>query len=315
MSEVLAASEAFKMRDAASYDAVTMEFDRFSERVSIPLATRVVALAGVASGQQVLDVGTGTGIVAIRAAHQVGPTGRVVGIDLSEGMLSAAATKAAWAGLTHQLDFRLMDAEALDFDDQTFDAVVSLFALLHFPHPLVALGEMKRVLRPGGRLVVAVGSRPPWLSLTGLRHRAHRAPDLLRTLQGKQLTAPHFLNQLVRQALPDGHEPEEASLARQGLDRTRSVLHLVRQAGFTQAQSYWEGHEAIIETPEEFWDIQRTFSSIARKRLSSAPPGKLEAIRDEFLATCRQVQSRGGRLIYPFAAFFVVAQRPGSHHP
>lgn len=85
---------------------------------------------------------------------------------------------------------------------------------------------------------------------------------------------------------------------------------LVEKAGFADLCSYWEGHNASIETPEEYWDLQRTFSSIARKRLSGAPSEKVNALREEFLETCRKVRSRGGRLVYPFAAFCVIARRP-----
>jgi hypothetical protein len=63
---------------------------------------------------------------------------------------------------------------------------------------------------------------------------------------------------------------------------------------------------AVIDTPEKFWDLQRTSSSIARQRLLTAPPA---ALRAEFLRTCWRVQVRGGKLVYPYAAFFVPARR------
>jgi hypothetical protein len=64
-----------------------------------------------------------------------------------------------------------------------------------------------------------------------------------------------------------------------------------------------------LNTPEEFWEIQRTFSSIARKRIAGAAPEMVNLLREDFLRKCRDVQERGGRLVYPFAAFFVVARR------
>ena len=66
----------------------------------------------------------------------------------------------------------------------------------------------------------------------------------------------------------------------------------------------------MLETPADFWDIQRTFSSIARKRLNSATPDQVAKVRAKFEEVCQQVLSRGGRLTYPFAAFFVAARRP-----
>jgi len=92
-------------------------------------------------------------------------------------------------------------------------------------------------------------------------------------------------------------------------NRTSSVSELVRSAGFEVLQTDWQSHQAQIATPEDFWEIQRTFSSISRKRLSNAAPEKVELPRQEFFGQCRTVQSRGGNLVYPFAAFYVVAEK------
>lgn len=308
MVQVNSVDQAFKTRDASSYDSVTDEFERFTDRLTRPLAERMISLAQLAPFEKALDVGTGTGIVALEAARHM-RDGKVIGIDLSEGMLRRARDKALRASLAN-CEFRRMDAEALEIEDQSFDVVVSLFALLHFPSPLAALKEMFRILRPGGRLVVAVGSGAPLFSLTGLKHRFGRLPDVLRIVRGKQLTAPGFLNGLVEQHFPQPHEPEESSLAHHSSNRTQSIPPLVRAAGFINVRTQWEGHQATVDTPEEFWDMQRTFSSIARKRLSDAPPEKVNRLREEFLSECREVQSLGGRLVYPFAAFYIVAQRP-----
>jgi ubiquinone/menaquinone biosynthesis C-methylase UbiE len=297
----------FKIRDASSYDSVAEKFDLFTERLSQPLATRMIALAQLAPKQRVLDVGTGTGLVALNAARFVGTDGVVIGIDLSDGMLAKAAEKAANFGLKN-CSFQKMDAEALDIEDQSIDAVLSLFALLHLPDPLAALREMFRTLRPGGRLVLAVGSGAPLWSWNGLAHRVSRLPDLVRKIQGRQLTAPGFLNNLVEERLPKNGSAETLIVHHSGIP-TGGVNALVRKAGFKVLANHWEGHETILDTPEEFWEIQRTFSSIARKRIADAAPEKVSLLHEDFLRKCRDVQARGGRLVYPFAAFFVVARR------
>ncbi len=189
-------SQTFKTRDAASYNSLTEQFDFFTDCLSSSLAAQMVSLAKIGSPHSVLDVGTGTGVVALQAAGKIG-VGKVHGIDLSEEMLATATAKADRLGLAGKIEFIRMDAEELKFEAQTFDTAVSLFALLHFPNPLMALREIFRVLRPGGRLVVAVGSSPPLISLSGLIHRFKILPDLLRRSQGKQLVAPNFLNSLV----------------------------------------------------------------------------------------------------------------------
>ena len=302
-------TQTFKTRDASSYDLLTEQFDQFTERLSSPLADRMVELAGIRPEDQVLDVGTGTGVVAFRVAEKLRDGGRVVGIDLSEGMLAAAISKTERLGLTERIEFRQMDAEKLEFPDATFDVAVSLFALLHFPDPLTALKEIYRVLKPGGRLVVAVGSSPPLFSLSGFAHRLKVMPDIVRRIRGKQLVAPGFLDSLVESHFPQTNGHEESHLASHSHDRTQGVASLVRSAGFRVLETCWQGNQAVLETAEEFWEIQRTFSSISRKRLNDASPEKLESLRQEFFRKCQAVQSRGGNLAYPFAAYYVTAVR------
>ena len=304
-------SQTFKTRDATSYDGVTEQFDFFTERLTTPLAERLVSLAQIKPSDSILDVGTGTGVVALLAAKKIAEGGKVHGIDLSEGMLATARAKAEKLGLEEKVKFSQMDAENLEFEAVTFDAVVSLFALLHFPNPLTALKEIYRVMRPGGRFVVAIGSRPPLFSASGLSHLIKIFPDLIRRKQGRQLVAPNFLNSLVERHLPETDEPEESHLASHSHNRTQGVAALVQSAGFMVLQTDWQSHKAQIATPEEFWEIQRTFSSISRKRLSNAAPEKVESLRQEFFRQCRTVLSRGGNLVYPFAAFYVVARKPG----
>ncbi len=302
-------SQTFKTRDATSYDAVTEQFDFFTERLTSPLAEHLVSLAEIKPSDSVLDVGTGTGVVALLAAKKIAEGGKVQGIDLSEGMLATATAKAEKLGLEEKVKFSQMDAENLEFEAGTFDAVVSLFALLHFPNPLTALKGIYRVMRPGGRFVVAVGSSPPLFSASGLSHLVKIFPDLVRRKQGRQLVAPGFLDSFVEQHLPKAKEQEESDLASHSHNRTSGVSKLVKSAGFKVLQTDWQSHRAQLATPEDFWEIQRTFSSISRKRLSNAAPEKVELLRQEFFEQCRAVQSRGGNLVYPFAAFYVVAEK------
>lgn len=113
-------------------------------------ANRVAEAAGIQAGQHVLDVACGTGILARTIAGRVGPKGAVVGVDPNEGMLAVARRKAP------AIEWRDGRAEALPFEANRFDAVVSQFGLMFFEDRRLAIQEMWRVLRPGGRLAVAV---------------------------------------------------------------------------------------------------------------------------------------------------------------
>ena len=106
-------------------------------------------------GDSVLDVACGTGGLACELAAAVGPTGRVVGVDLSQAMVDAATARAAEAGLRNAC-FSRMDAQALALPDTSVDVVTCCFGLMYVPDPEQAIAQMRRVLRPGGRLGLAV---------------------------------------------------------------------------------------------------------------------------------------------------------------
>ena len=112
-------------------------------------------LAGVQAGNRVLDVAAGTGESTLMAASRVGPTGNLVAADVSSSMLNVAAEAARKAGFTN-VETRVMNAENLEFDTDSFDAVISRVALMLFPNPAKALTEMRRVVKSGGKVAVMV---------------------------------------------------------------------------------------------------------------------------------------------------------------
>jgi len=115
----------------------------------------LMARAALAPGEEVLDVACGTGLVTFAAAQAIGSRGRVVGIDLSERMVEIA-----YRGIPKReisiVSFARMDAGKLDLPEAGFDVVLCALGLMYMPDPAQALREMRRVLRPGGRMAVLV---------------------------------------------------------------------------------------------------------------------------------------------------------------
>ena len=131
-------------RAAATYDRIGPPF--FAH-----FGQRLVERAHLTPGADVLDVAAGRGAVLFAAAQQVGPSGRVRGIDLSADMVRETLADIQRAG-SQQVTMQQMDAEQLDFPAAAFDRVLCGFAVWFFPQPHRALHEFFRVLRPGGRV-------------------------------------------------------------------------------------------------------------------------------------------------------------------
>lgn len=137
------------VKAAAMWSGGGADYDRISLGISSALDHAVARLAP-AEGMNVLDIATGTGFTARLAARR---GARVTGVDIAEGLLDAARAKAKAEGL--QIDWRLGDAERLPFDDNSFDGAISTFGIMFATDQEAALSELARVVRPGGRIVVA----------------------------------------------------------------------------------------------------------------------------------------------------------------
>src|SRR5438094_6356690 len=118
-------------------------------------------------GQTILELAAGPGETGFLAADRVGPGGRLISTDVSEGMVAAARRGAEARGLAN-VECRAMDAQAIDLADASVDGVLSRFGIMLVPEPARALAGSRRVLRPGGRLAYGVWGPPdrnPWLTL------------------------------------------------------------------------------------------------------------------------------------------------------
>jgi SAM-dependent methyltransferase len=156
-------TERQEAQDAALAPASAILFDR----------------ACIVPGMRVIDIGCGCGATTIELAERVGPSGHVLGLDISAPMLARARER---AGSNLPLDFVLADATVHPFEPGRADLLVSRFGVMFFADPAVSFANMRKALRPGGRLVFACWQEPrknPWmmLPLQAAYQHVPRPPD------------------------------------------------------------------------------------------------------------------------------------------
>jgi demethylmenaquinone methyltransferase/2-methoxy-6-polyprenyl-1,4-benzoquinol methylase len=217
-------SEEFATQVRGMFDRIAGVYDLMNSAMTAGLhhqwRERAVDRAEVGPGTDALDVCCGTGDLALALRRRIGPDGRVVGCDFSEPMLQLAREKSGEEGLA--VEFGWADALDLPYGDESFDAVTIGFGARNLADLERGLGEMARVLRPGGRLVILEITRPqrePLASFYSLWF--DRVVPVLGTVAGDQ-DAYSYLPESVR-SFP---EPEvlAAMIDRAGLDRIRWLL-------------------------------------------------------------------------------------------
>lgn len=152
-------------------EEVWRRYDDTEQRLSAPLSERMLDLADLRPGMRVLDLATGRGEPAVRAAHRVGPTGTVLGVDISETMLQMARERAAREGLSN-IELRAASAESLGgIPPAHFDRTLARWGLMYLDSPVAALSAARRAMVPRGVLVAAVWAEPERVSYFTLPRR------------------------------------------------------------------------------------------------------------------------------------------------
>ena len=139
------------------------------EHVSTPVREWLVRELGPSEGDVILELAAGAGDTGFDAAELIGDEGRLISSDLSPAMLGAARRRGAERGIDN-VDYRVLDAERIELDDASVDGTVCRFGYMLMADPPAALAETRRVLRPGGRLVLAVWGPPernPFFAIIG----------------------------------------------------------------------------------------------------------------------------------------------------
>lgn len=183
------------------YDLGTWLLDTILLRGKLrQMRQRAIDLAQIQPGDRVLDVGCGTGTLALEVLPRVGAAGRVTGIDPGTKQIARARSKAARRHLP--VDFEIGVIEHLTFPDQTFDAVLSTLMMHHLPDDLKrrGLAEIARVLKPGGRLVIADFKGHPGqpAQLVAGASGVHDLPALIKAagfsiVETDDMPLPHFV--------------------------------------------------------------------------------------------------------------------------
>lgn len=152
-------ADAFNAFEAAGWEHKASTYDHFFGRITSRLVDPLLDATGVGDGTRVLDIATGPGYAAAQAAKR---GASVVGVDIATAMVQLARR------LHPDLDFREADAEALPFEDGSFDAVLGNFVILHLGRPERAVREFVRVLRTGGFLALTAWDLPERTRLLGV---------------------------------------------------------------------------------------------------------------------------------------------------
>lgn len=259
------------------FDASAASYDRVGPGLFSGFGRRLVEHLPIVPGLHILDVATGTGAVVLPAAQKVGPEGRVIGTDLSAGILDEARKAVRGEGLAN-VELHKMDAEHLQFPDQSFDVVTCAFALFLFPDQDAALREIYRVLKPGGHIGVSIFGKTPFAF-------APAWPILMQQFEayGVGVRMPGAL----------AYAPEE-------------MKALLSRFGFHSVDIYPETNDVVYETEDEWWALQLTLGP--RPTILGMDDETRARFKEEYFGKLRPMFSRDG-LHLPASVVYATAQR------
>lgn len=193
--------DAMRERMQADWAKRAQAYADYAVAKNRPYAKRLVSLVAPRAGERVVDIAAGPGVVAVEAARAMGG-GSVLATDLSPAWAPFVAAAARDADVT--VEFRTMPGERLDLPDRSVDVVTCEFGLMFMPEPVDGLREMRRVLKPGGRLGVSVWSTGDrvahFIAMRALDVIAPPGPGEERGLSPLRLGEPGLIERLVADA-------------------------------------------------------------------------------------------------------------------
>lgn len=240
-------------------------------------AELVVRIAAPQPGERVLDVACGTGIGARLAARSVMPGGKVAGVDVDPGVIEVARSLSRQAGTPHE--WHCASALEMPFERATFDLCLCLQGLQFFPDRVAGFSEMRRVLKPSGRLVATL-----WGPLAF--NKGHEA--VVRALESQNVDAA-------------------AAKRACSFASTDEIRDAASRAGFTHIDLRTEDGVSQFESMQSFIDGMTIGSPSTRHAVAKLP----ESGRDRFIKDVRAALEpylKGGRLAYPMRTHILVAR-------
>ncbi len=236
--------------ELAYHDEAAAEYDRAFAHVSSHFLPFLLGAAGVATGMEVLDIATGTGLAAEACLHAVGSKGHVVAADLSAAMVEQAERR---LGTRPNVTFAVENGQSLSFADESFDALICSLELMFFPDPLSGLSEFLRVLRPGGRAAVSVLTVPE------------------RSYNGR-------INAVIAKHLPAISEATARTFA---LGDTAHLRQLFESAGFQNVEIFQQAHRFGLPSFDAYFGpFERGGASTGQAYLSLSPSAR-KTVREE----------------------------------
>jgi ubiquinone/menaquinone biosynthesis C-methylase UbiE len=246
-------------RVAAGYDNPASRFFPFC-------ADRLIVRLNPARGSKILDVATGTGVVAMAAMQAVGHAGRVMAIDLAEGMLDRLQEKIDKFGISN-IDLHVMDAAALEFRREYFDHVVCSFGIFFLPDMSVGLREWARVTKPGGRVLFTVFGMQAFQPMMEL---------FIRRIENYGVDAPD----------------EDTPFAAMRLADPERCRDLLSGTGFKDIEVHTEQLGYHLKDEAEWWEV--IWNSGMREWIERIPLTRQELFRAEHLADVRPLMGEQG---------------------
>ncbi|HEX8846152.1 MAG TPA: class I SAM-dependent methyltransferase [Pyrinomonadaceae bacterium] len=249
-----------------------------------PLTGALIEETGIRQGQRVLDVAGGPGEPSLTIAETVGPTGSVTCTDVVAEMVKAAESEARRRGLTN-IKFRQCAADALPFDDDSFDAAVSRLGVMFFPDPVAGLREMLRVTKPGGALSLAV-----W-------HKSDLNPFAA--------VVTNVISRYVETPPAAPGAPDAFRFAEPG-----SLAHVLEKAGATDVRErVLKFHIEAPISPEEFWAMRSETSGTLREKLTELSEEERARVAQEVQQSAREFFPHN-RMSFPAQMLIVTGKKP-----